>query len=62
MKASEDREAQANQQVEEMKKLLEQAQADGEIDKEEAVILMEKQWEVDTQQKLTEKDKKIEEV
>ena len=45
-----------------MKKLLEQAQADGEIDKEEAVILMEKQWEVDTQQKLTEKDKKIEEV
>ena len=45
-----------------MKKLLEQAQADGEIDKEEAVTLMKKQWEVDTQQKLTEKDKKIEEV
>ena len=61
MKASEDREAQATQQVEEMKKLLEQAQSDGKIDKEESVMLMKKQWEVEMQQKLTEKDKQIEE-
>ena len=61
MKSSEDREIQATQQVEEMKKLLKQAQSDGEIDKEEAVLLMKKQWEVEMQQKLTEKDKQIEE-
>jgi len=45
-----------------MKQMLEEAQADGEIDASENMALLKKQWEVETQQKLAEKEKRIEQL